>query len=139
MTDPVQQASRTQRSQSWLAGRANRREYWLSVGILMAIVFAAGMLGLEYGSGVLGGVLMVSWIRRFHDLGRTGWWAPAILFCQAVAGVLAFALGGEIALALVSLPAALVPLVWIGVVRGQPVENRFGPPPGRAKVAETFS
>ena len=139
MTDPLQQASRTQRPKSWLAGRANRREYWLSVGILVAVLVAAGLLGLEYGGGVLGGVLMVSWIRRFHDLGRTGWWAPAILFWQAVAGALAFGLGGEVALALVSLPVALVPLVWIGAVPGQPFENRFGPPPRRPDVAETFS
>lgn len=139
MTDPVRPASRPEKTKNWLAGRADRREYWLYVGILVAVVVAAGMLGLEYGGGIIGGVLMVSWIRRFHDLGRTGWWAPAILFFQAVAGGLALGFGGEIALALVSLPAALVPLVWIGAVPGQPFENRFGPPPRRPDVAETFS
>ncbi|WP_334162124.1 DUF805 domain-containing protein [Phenylobacterium sp.] len=139
MTDPVQPVNRTEKPQSWLAGRANRREYWISVGVLLAVVVAAGMLGLEYGGGIIAGLLMVFWIRRFHDLGRTGWWAPAILFWQAVASALAFGLGGATALAVVSLAVILVPLVWIGALPGQPFENRFGPPPGRADVAQTFS
>lgn len=139
MTDPAQQARRADKPRNWLAGRANRKEFWLFIGGLLAVGFAARTLGLEYGGGVATGVMLVAWIRRLHDLGRTGWWAAAILFWQAVAGALAFGLGGETAVALVSIPAILVPLLWMGAAPGQPFENRFGPPPGRTDVAETFS
>ncbi|WP_293679353.1 DUF805 domain-containing protein [uncultured Phenylobacterium sp.] len=124
----------------WFSQRAGRREYWLWVGPLFVLILALGAYG-KVALGLLAGVaVLLIWIRRLHDLGRTGWWAPAI---NVVSNLIAFGLvslfpGG--AGALMGLVIYTGVFIALGVLPGQPHDNAFGPPPGRPRkdLTDTF-
>ena len=121
-----------------LRGRANRKEYWLYVGALLAV----GMLLVEVAPILnLVGALVVLYaqVRRLHDFGRTGWWAGGALLLQIpLALILYYSLGEETGL-LIGNGLILIPIVWIGAIPGHPHENRFGPPPGQRRLKDVFS
>ncbi|MFN4176405.1 DUF805 domain-containing protein [Phenylobacterium sp.] len=79
---------------------------------------------------------MLIQIRRFHDLGRTGWWAVALMAAQMAAAFALVSLGdvGVGITALIGLTAIAV----VGAIPGQPVENRFGPPRRQRPLTEIF-
>ncbi len=137
MTQRLQRVTGGFKPVNWLGGRASRKEYWIFVGALLALSSALTMAGLASSTGWIG-ALNVIWIRRFHDLGRTGWWAPAILVAQLAASGAALLVNEDLGLA-VGFVSTLVAIITMGVIRGQPGDNRFGPPPGRATVGETFT
>ncbi|WP_068878018.1 MULTISPECIES: DUF805 domain-containing protein [unclassified Phenylobacterium] len=124
----------------WIAGRARRREYWALAAPWFIAATAVAMMapGFEI---VLGPLLLLLWIRRLHDLGFTGWFAPLINVAVAIVGWIERGVlsaggdGGGLAQGLVSLAA----LAILGLVPGQPHANRYGPPPGKRDLAETFS
>lgn len=68
----------------WIAGRANRKEYWLWLGPILAVLFVAGFMGIPGVELVVALPMWFAWIRRLHDLGRTGWWALVINFAIAI-------------------------------------------------------
>jgi uncharacterized membrane protein YhaH (DUF805 family) len=129
------------------SGRARRKEYWALVLfnviiwiILYAVIFA-GFASLGSGAYVdmqnlmaamgqspiilIGGGLMILWglisilpgiglmVRRMHDLGQTGWIAVGLLVLSVIPYV---GFIGSIA------------LLVIGFLKGQPGENKYGPP-----------
>ena len=60
----------------WIwAARSGRREYW----VYMALLCAVGLvLDTPPGVGIgLGIVTLLVQVRRFHDFGRSAWWAVA--------------------------------------------------------------
>jgi uncharacterized membrane protein YhaH (DUF805 family) len=120
-----------------LRGRANRKEYWLYVGVLAAVgMLAAQVAPVLSLAGAL--VLVYAQIRRLHDFGRTGWWAVACLLLQVpLAFVLYYSLGEEAALLIGNAPV-LAPIAWIGAVPGHPHENRFGPPRSQRRLEDVF-
>lgn len=141
MSDRLEAAAsgHTGPKRGWLAGRANRREYWTWLAPLVIIE----VLVMGYGPAALLAVAIVRlliWIRRLHDLGWTGWIAPIF---NMGASVLTFALQmtiGAQPAALVASGLVLAGVVVLGCLPGQPRDNEFGPPPGRRRtVAETFS
>lgn len=125
----------------WIGGRANRKSYWLWMGPIFAILFLSGLLGIPGLELVFGLPMLFVWIRRLHDLGRTGWWAPLINIVIGIAGWLETGVtspGGEggIVQGLFSLAA----LIILGALPGQGRVNAYGPQPGRkAELAETFA
>lgn len=77
------------------SGRARRAEYWwfalfnvlasLALQILDLVIFGDYRMGHDAGAGlpnVLGGLFSLAillpsiavWVRRLHDVGRSGWW-----------------------------------------------------------------
>ncbi|MCR5877164.1 DUF805 domain-containing protein [Phenylobacterium sp. J367] len=130
MTDTPQPATGAGSRRNWFTGRANRKEYWLYFAVLFAAILALDQVGLEVAGGGLVGCLVVVWIPRLHDLGRSGWWSPAILLAQLALGLIAYltvgeTTGGTVARILVT----FVPIIVLGIIPGESQENRFGPPP----------
>jgi uncharacterized membrane protein YhaH (DUF805 family) len=141
--------------QLWVAGRTTRGAYAVAIIILMAVSFFSHLLAqaVAYaipwvfpyvGSVAIIAEFVVAWLmiavsaRRFHDLGRTGWWQllpfALVIGCLALAEPSwATALGlGDIAMEVaqvVALAIYLGFLLALGLVRGDPGPNRFGPSP----------
>ncbi len=104
------------------SGRARRKEYWffalfnLIITIIIAVIdnvigtFDAqtgiGILGIIYALAVLLPAIAVT-VRRFHDIGRSGWWLLIIF---------------------IPLIGAIVLLVF-AVLDSKPDENQYGPNP----------
>jgi uncharacterized membrane protein YhaH (DUF805 family) len=125
-----------------LAGRGNRKEYWLFVIVAVGLGVAADFLLNRSGGVGVGGVVFVAQIRRLHDLGRSGWWAVGLQAGTLGLGVALVALGHSEQQAPILVGAAtLLIVVVLGLPRGTPHANRFGPPPGKAAadLAQTFS
>jgi len=125
----------------WIAGRANRKAYWLWIGPIFAALFVIGFIGIPGVELLFALPVLFTWIRRLHDLGRTGWWAPLINIVIGIIGWLeagVMTAGGEGGV-LQSL-FALAAMIALGAIPGQREANPFGPPPGKpGKLAETFS
>jgi uncharacterized membrane protein YhaH (DUF805 family) len=105
------------RNYAGFSGRASRREYGWTVGmmLLLSLVLGAvaGIAGPEFADVTGALVTLVHLVpglavgaRRLHDSGRSGWWQ--LLWFVPVVGVLAM----------------LVLLLWPGTSR----DNRYGPP-----------
>lgn len=110
------------------SGRARRAEYWwfalfnalasLALQILDVAIFGAYRMGPDAGMGlpnVLGGLFSLAilvpsiavWVRRLHDVGRSGWWWL---------------------LALIPVIGWIILFYW-SVRRGDMGPNAFGPDP----------
>lgn len=128
MSDPAM--VRPRRGPGWyLQGRAGRGEYWAVTALIFAVCIALSFVP-NLGSASIGGAIALAMIqvRRLHDLGRTGWWALAILLAPLAATlVLAPVAGLEIA-AGVGMLIELALIVALGAIVGDAGENRFGPP-----------
>lgn len=131
-------ASPQPKPRNWLAGRSDRREYWVLVALIVAINVALSFV-IEDGASVGStAAFMFVQIRRFHDLGRSGWWALALLVGQFAVMLPLMFLGGDSGV-LASLLIALGVMIAMGAIPGQPHENRFGPPRGKRSLKEVFS
>src|SRR5690349_14984114 len=111
---------------NWLRGRSDRKEYWTFVAIVVAISVALGLAVRDGSNTWSTGAILVIQIRRFHDLGRTGWLAVALLVVQFVVIVPMIVAPGDAGI----LPATAISLaavVALGVIPGQPHENHYGP------------
>jgi uncharacterized membrane protein YhaH (DUF805 family) len=134
------------RSRAWLAGRGSRREYLLGLPLLIsgwvftAIFhrFEAAYLAVDIGLGLMVLVLM---IRRLHDLGLTGFIAIGINFGLRILSIEFKTFLTPTTAAGAGMMVTLIAFVALGLVPGEPGDNRFGPPPGRLKtgVAEVFN
>lgn len=139
-------------------GRLTRLGYWrwqVALVVIMA-AFAYGAIAVAMGGGprwlsalvfapvAIAGIAAVGVIaRRLHDRGRgVGWLMVFLLTPWGLAALSIWLTEGSAMLEHwappVSLAAALLSFlfnVWgfveIGVLRGQPGQNRFGPPPLR--------
>ena len=112
-----------------LEGRINRAKFWAGVGVMFAgAVIAAlldNLLGLTIGDLPYGVIYIiysialiwpgiVLYAKRWHDRDKSGWWT-LIVFIPFI--------------------GALWVLVELGILRGTPGDNRFGPDPlGRRDV-----
>src|SRR5882724_6360917 len=95
---------------AWFAGRARRREYWAWVvpSVLVGVTLAAMKVpGAAY---IMSLPILFANIRRLHDLGHSGWFAPVINIASNVVAFGALALFGQAVGGVVSL------LVFVGVL-----------------------
>jgi uncharacterized membrane protein YhaH (DUF805 family) len=120
-------------------GRARRAEYWWWVAFAAALALIAalidGALGAAPGEGPVGVLVGLAialpgvcvGVRRFHDVGLSGWWFAAAFGGLVIAGALGVtvyaALGGLLLLAIVAA------MLFVLVRDGQPGANRYGPNP----------
>ncbi len=96
-------------------GRASRSEFWyfqlfLIMGGLLANILdifggGGGLLTFLWNVGIALPAISVA-VRRFHDIGRTGWW---ILLPFTIIGV--------------------IPYIWMLCIKGEEKENKFGADP----------
>jgi uncharacterized membrane protein YhaH (DUF805 family) len=115
-------------------GRTSRGGWWLiNVVIVPVIIFVAfgGLIaiqGMDKKLGNLGVVVILvtglvvfllgisSIVRRYHDLGKSGWW----ILIGLIPGI-----------------GWIWELIECGFISGDKGENRFGPAPGQRTVVET--
>ena len=66
-------------------GRSTRAEYWWAALFLVLVNVVLDFIGVSFLSGLWSlAVLLPSlaiWTRRFHDIGKSGWWV--VFFCVA--------------------------------------------------------
>jgi uncharacterized membrane protein YhaH (DUF805 family) len=132
-------------------GRSNRKQFWI---MIVVVALVAGAVSAVIPATNVSIPLTIVWIlicgRRLHDFGRTAWWTLIPAGLAIALGVYAtwqllqplntsgiddlekvMARRGAVADALIG--AALVVQLgyslWVGLVKGDPVENRFGPSP----------
>lgn len=162
------------------SGRSRRKEYWLfflavmlfylALVLLMMVMMGgailgaaggvdgtggagagAGMLGAMLGGGIIGIVILLTWllliipsiavgVRRLHDIDRTGWWLMLGYGPWLLSMALAMAQSVELAaiLNLVSMIGFLVLLVF-AVLPGTRGPNRFGPDPKGEDLGQVFA
>lgn len=128
MTEIRGAATRAEKKPSYFSGRGNRKEYWFSIGVIFALslVLYYFMPDLS-GSGMTMAVIFTQ-IRRLHDLDHTGWWSIVAQGAGLAVGLLAWPLTSMEIGAVIGGTVPLGFLVWVGCVRGDPYENRFGKP-----------
>ena len=146
-------------------GRIKRKTYWVGSLLLLAIELPVMLAPGYVAAEVVYVLLLYPWIwlyaRRLHDLGFSGWvqlpfyviaipsvlagWSVAYLeviegaaAAQALeerqmASIFAMTMFGFEAV------ANLAFFLWLGIARGQPRQNRYGPQPGVAPVEDVFS
>ena len=107
------------------SGRARRMEYWYFVLFNLIVAFVLALIDTLLGTttgvssfGVLSGLYSLAvliptlalWVRRLHDIDRTGWW---------------------ILIGLIPLVGTIVLLVF-ALTPGTPGSNQYGPDPKQA-------
>lgn len=143
---------------SFLGGRSDRWEYWTSVALLTVAGVVLPMLHVRAAVAALFVMWMVTWARRLHDIGVSGWVAlipGAAIVAPVILGLLidgaefrhvlaAWTSNGaprvsqrDIALLGFVLASAFMQYaftIWLGIKAGDAEDNRFGPP-HRPRVA----
>jgi uncharacterized membrane protein YhaH (DUF805 family) len=136
-------------------GRIGRKEFWIGILILLGANVVAGFIPFV---GLLISLFLLYcsvclYSSRLHDFGKSGWLQLVPWIANFVGIVLTFVLGGAAifaaaasgeqpdpaffaslgGVALVWIVVALISFVfmlWVGLSKGDPSANRYGPPPG---------
>jgi uncharacterized membrane protein YhaH (DUF805 family) len=134
-------------------GRIGQKDFWLGWLILFVAGIVLGMIPLL---GMLISLALIYpnvcvFSKRLHDFGKTGWLAAAPYVILLVASVIAMAMGGAAMFSAMSGSAAgtaaamtglglgmgifvlaglacLAFLLWVGLTKGDPAPNKYGPP-----------
>ncbi len=142
-------------------GRIGQQEFWIGVLILIAANIVAGfipILGFIISLGLIW-VGIAVYGKRLHDAGKTAWlhaipWAVSIVLMtigavMAGGAVLAAMMGGgddvDVAAMLAGAGAAslffllsfvvwIAYTIWVGLLKGDAGDNRFGPASGAAQT-----
>lgn len=130
-------------------GRTGQKDFWIGFAILFVVGIVLNFIPLI---GQIAAIVMIyPWVclfsKRLHDAGRSGWLAAIPFVIGLVAGVLAVMMGGaalltggadEAAMAamggasivmILSFVAYIAFVLWVGLAKGEPGPNRYGPPP----------
>jgi uncharacterized membrane protein YhaH (DUF805 family) len=136
-------------------GRIGQKDFWIGFAILFVVGFILGLIPVI---GQLASIILLfPWVclysKRLHDFGKTGWLVLVPIGVVLVATVIAAMTGGMAMLAgagagdagaataamaglgtmglvmIVALLVCLGFLLWVGLTKGDPGENQYGPPP----------
>jgi uncharacterized membrane protein YhaH (DUF805 family) len=137
----------------YLKGRSGRKEYWVSIAILLLVGIGLALLHVNGASGVTTFLWFIVWGRRLHDLNKSAVWVLAPLVAMILVAVAGLLFGGQAlmdavkyaetsqgkvsetgATMLFGLFAALLAIqagftIWLGMKKGDAGDNRFGPRP----------
>jgi uncharacterized membrane protein YhaH (DUF805 family) len=153
------------------SGRINRQPYWIATLIVVGISIVSGIID-EFAKPVALLLSLLTWwiyivlyIKRLHDIGRSGWWQLVMwlgsLVLIIVGAVMLFpafmslaegggagdptevmraltSSGGAIALLLVGVLLGFVFHIWLGCVPGQKGANKYGLDPLNPVDTEVF-
>ena len=115
---------------NFLRGRSTRREFWVSVIIL--IVVNITVEGVTENALLTSAISLPAWLviaqRRLQDFGRSGVWGLSPFFSSFLLGVLKGA-GAPISDYVLSVAIGLITvaiILVIGLIPGDRQENRFG-------------
>jgi uncharacterized membrane protein YhaH (DUF805 family) len=133
-------------------GRANRKQYWLTVlsvfGALLLLALAAPLM--NFAGPILGLFIVFPWMvasavfalwsnlavsaRRLHDRGKSGWWIVPYWVVPAAINVFGEKIGGDVKLVAgaISLLIYLAILIELGCLRGAAGPNAYGDNPAAA-------
>jgi len=139
-----------------LDGRETRLNFWrlyLAINLATAVVWCADLfavIGLGPWAGLLflallplGAMMATLVVRRVHDRGRNAAWALLFVFGPLILTEPAQAMAGEtspwrvlaaLGMSLGGLALSIWGFVEIGLMKGAPGDNRYGPGP-RAEVS----
>lgn len=115
--------------------RINRTTYWVCLAVLAVWALFAAFVLHKSGGLVDEFVVAAICVPRLHDMGKSGWMVGAVLVAYlALALILATSLNADLiseSLGIVAIGIVFV-LVYLGLIPGDPGENRYGeqPPPG---------
>jgi len=138
---------------SYLTGRSSRKEYWIGVGLLLLVGIGLAWANVGGASGATTFLWILIWNRRLHDTGQSGWIILIPLGLMIVATAAGLYFGGKevleafeysqtgkgpitdrgawmligVVLAAIAIQAGFT--IWLGIRKGEPGENHFGPPP----------
>ncbi|MCR5879339.1 DUF805 domain-containing protein [Phenylobacterium sp. J367] len=82
-------------------GQATRKEFWLTVLALYAVLIVIGLIATRVGDGVLVSLLafpillalfvasLAVQVRRLHDRGKSAWWLLVFAFIPGLIGAVA--------------------------------------------------
>jgi uncharacterized membrane protein YhaH (DUF805 family) len=143
----------------FFTGRSNRQEYWISVALLIVVAAVLSYFQMQAASAAITIMWVVTWVRRLHDVGLSGWFAGAPIVFLIVLVFAAFAFGGSsfenvllaiqsndpkaisesgagllIAVVAVGLIVQFGFTIWLGAKSGDAGKNKFGPPPESIKL-----
>ncbi len=139
-------------------GRIGQKDFWIGWLILFVVGIVLGMVtaGAPVVSAIIGLVLIYPGVclfsKRLHDFGKSGWLAAIpygisgavqVLALLTAFGVMSGMASGNAAMAggamaglmgfglfaLIALCVVLAFLLWVGLSKGDPGENQYGPPP----------
>ena len=119
----------------FLSGRTNRPTYWLSLGVVVAII-GIGALVFHAQAKVSEIILIMVCVPRLHDIGRSGWVAVGVVLAEIVVllGAVMLNVDDETFELLAGLTVLVIAglLIWLGCIPSDKVSNRFGyePTPG---------
>ena len=135
-------------------GRISRGRFWTVTALCWIAQIMGGAVAAASGDSpfatVLAGVIVLAafpinlfaTIKRLHDMGRSGWWtlAAMVAFLPVAAMAEPWSPPAIMALGVVlELVVGLGFILILGCIPGQPIANRFGPPPGRSVDVEEFA
>lgn len=113
-----------------VAYRTNRSTYGVLLAIFVAVVAVLVSVSSKPGPTEVIAAFIV--IPRLHDIGRSGWWYVAIVMVEIAMVVGGFQLGGieggQMAAGIFAI-LALLGLMLLALIPGQPMANRWGYPP----------
>jgi uncharacterized membrane protein YhaH (DUF805 family) len=113
------------------SGRTNRATYWTGVAVILILMIVIGVVTRK-PPHIAEVVLIILGVPRLHDIGKSGWLVLWPIGLEVVGAICAFGfLPLESAMAVMGLVVLIIAglMIWLGCIRGQDVENRFGPPP----------
>ena len=138
---------------AYLQGRSGRKEYWIGVALLLLVGVGLAYANVGGASGATTFLWILIWNRRLHDIGQSGWviLIPlGLIIAGATAGLV---FGGKdllnafeysqkgsgpvtehgawlfIGMVLVLIAIQFGFTIWLGKKKGDPGDNRYGPPP----------
>jgi uncharacterized membrane protein YhaH (DUF805 family) len=138
---------------AYLQGRSSRKEYWIGVALLLLVGIGLAYANVGGASGATTFLWILVWNRRLHDIGQSGWIILAPLGLMIAATAAGLVLGGDELLnafeysqkgsgpvtdrgawlfagtVLVLIAIQFGFTIWLGIKKGDPGDNRFGPPP----------